>query len=64
MTRLEITGTKGRDSKYSSKVYVLKAVEVEERPGDKDLEAWFGSVDAVARRREYEAQSRGSRARE
>lgn len=47
-----VRATKGRDSKYSSKVYCYQVEDLQEEPKS-ELDRWFGPVDAVARRRAY-----------
>lgn len=56
----QVRETRGRDSKYSSRVFVYRLEDlqpaVEEFASD-SLEAWFGPVDAVQRLIDYRRNS-------
>jgi hypothetical protein len=46
-----IISTKGRDSKYSSKIYIVKIEQKQEN----DLDKFFGPVQPIQRLREYQS---------
>lgn len=54
-TAKRVDATRGRDSKYSSKVYVytLDALD-DESESESELDRWFGKLDAVERDRYYD----------